>query len=100
MQDTPFYVISESYGGKMAAAYGVALHKGACIAVNFSNKPDNEHICKAFAHLILIYHLGQSKSNTQSKIQLFLLKLAFTAAHWILMINLGTSYPSYNFFMG
>ena len=28
MQDTPFYVFSESYGGKMAAAYGVALHKG------------------------------------------------------------------------
>ena len=28
MQDAPFYVISESYGGKMAAAYGVALHKG------------------------------------------------------------------------
>jgi len=27
MQTTPFYVFSESYGGKMAAAYGVALHK-------------------------------------------------------------------------
>jgi len=27
MQSAPFYVISESYGGKMAAAYGVALHK-------------------------------------------------------------------------
>ena len=28
MQNAPFYVISESYGGKMAAAYGVVLHKG------------------------------------------------------------------------
>jgi len=27
MQSAPFYVFSESYGGKMAAAYGVALHK-------------------------------------------------------------------------
>jgi len=27
MKGSPFYVISESYGGKMAVAYGVALHK-------------------------------------------------------------------------
>jgi len=27
MQSAPFYVFSESYGGKMAAAYGIALHK-------------------------------------------------------------------------
>jgi len=27
MQSAPFYVFSESYGGKMAAAFGVALHK-------------------------------------------------------------------------
>lgn len=27
MRDAPFYVVSESYGGKMAAAYGIALHE-------------------------------------------------------------------------
>jgi len=38
MQNAPFYVISESYGGKMAAAYGVALHKalqGGKLKCNF-----------------------------------------------------------------
>ena len=48
---------------------------------------------------IFEYHLGQSKSHTQSKILSFLLKLVSTAAHWLSMISLGPSYPKYNFFM-
>jgi len=48
------------------------------------------------------YHLGQLKSNTLSKIHLFLLKSVFTAAHWllVLMISVGPSYLSYKLFYG
>ena len=39
MQTTPFYVFSESYGGKMAAAYGVALHKGKSAIDRQTDRP-------------------------------------------------------------
>ena len=35
MQSVPFYIFGESYGGKWATQFGVALHKGNNKVVNY-----------------------------------------------------------------